>query len=250
MLIPKDDPTRLSLLFHLNSEPWLNDAAYRDALYDQRFPDLDAEAGIVDLPPPPQTDLDRLMAARASIRAFADRSLAAADLSVLMHACYGVTVRSQLADDGGQFLRRTVPSAGGLYPLSLHVFTRAVEGLKDGLYLYDPLDHRLGLRPGRPGLTGLGEVFYTMPFFAQANAVICLGCDFLRIQKKYGPRGYRYALLEAGHAAQNLALKAVARGLGTLAMGGYRDEALARLIGLDPKETGILYTVACGHPQT
>ena len=25
---PLDDPTTLSLLFHLNSEPWLNDAAY------------------------------------------------------------------------------------------------------------------------------------------------------------------------------------------------------------------------------
>ena len=30
-MIPLDDPMSLSLLFHLNSEPWLNDEAYRDA---------------------------------------------------------------------------------------------------------------------------------------------------------------------------------------------------------------------------
>ena len=27
-MIPLDDPMSLSLLFHLNSEPWLNDRAY------------------------------------------------------------------------------------------------------------------------------------------------------------------------------------------------------------------------------
>ena len=31
MQLPLDDPTTLSLLYHLNSEPWLNDEAYESA---------------------------------------------------------------------------------------------------------------------------------------------------------------------------------------------------------------------------
>ena len=35
MSIPVDDPTALSRLYHLNSEPWLNQHAYRGAPYVQ-----------------------------------------------------------------------------------------------------------------------------------------------------------------------------------------------------------------------
>ena len=36
-MIPVDDPQYLSLLFHLNSEPWLNEDAYRSAGYQHEF---------------------------------------------------------------------------------------------------------------------------------------------------------------------------------------------------------------------
>ena len=57
---------------------------------------------------------------------------------------------------------------------------------------------------------------------------------FGRNQKKYGPRGYRYTLLEAGHSAQNVCLRAIELGLGTLCMGGFEDSRLNRVLGLEP----------------
>ena len=69
---------------------------------------------------------------------------------------------------------------------------------------------------------------------------------FLRTQKKYGPRGYRYILLEAGHVAQNLCVRATELGLATLCAGGFLDSALNELLGLQPKHEGIVYTVAAG----
>jgi SagB-type dehydrogenase family enzyme len=70
---------------------------------------------------------------------------------------------------------------------------------------------------------------------------------FRRTQKKYGPRGYRYILLEAGHCGQNFCLKAAELGLSTLCMGGFVDSGLNMMLGLQQKEEGVVYTVAAGY---
>src|SRR5690606_34012618 len=51
-------------------------------------------------------------------------------------------------------------------------------------------------------------------------------------QKPFGSRGSRYVYLEAGAAAQNLQLQAVAEGLGSVCVGGFDDEATADVLGL------------------
>jgi SagB-type dehydrogenase family enzyme len=67
---------------------------------------------------------------------------------------------------------------------------------------------------------------------------------------KYGDRGYRYLLLEAGHAAQNLNLAAVEAGLGCCNLGGFFDEELAGLLLVDTEEEMPLYAVAVGVPAS
>jgi len=76
--------------------------------------------------------------------------------------------------------------------------------------------------------------------------VIVMAAVFLRTQAKYGPRGYRYILLEAGHVGQNICLRAMELGLESLCMGGFLDSALNNLLALKPKEEGVVYTVAAG----
>ena len=77
-----------------------------------------------------------------------------------------------------------------------------------------------------------------------ANLVFCLVADFSRTQKKYGPRGYRYILLEAGHSAQNICLAATELGLGSLCMGGFVDSLVNSYLGLEPHDEGLVYAVA------
>ena len=61
-------------------------------------------------------------------------------------------------------------------------------------------------------------------------------------------RGYRFALLEAGHVVQNLLLTATALGLGAVPLGGYYDRLTDEFLGLDGVNESTLYTVAVGRP--
>jgi SagB-type dehydrogenase family enzyme len=246
MSIPVDDPFALSRLFHLNSEPWLNETAYR-APYLQEFR-TDTDARRTVLPPTPPGPLDRLARRRLSVRAFAPVALPLAALAALLRGGYGVLGPDPL-EGGGAFLRRPVPSAGGLYPLELYLLVNRVEGLAPGVYHFDAEGEALEEVPTKDWRAAAPDVFYTWPFVDQAPVILCLSAVFPRTQKKYGARGYRYILLEAGHVAQNLCLLAVEAGLDTLCMGGYRDTALNRLVGLRVPEEGIVYTIAVGLAQ-
>ena len=61
----------------------------------------------------------------------------------------------------------------------------------------------------------------TAPFVREANLIFFLSAIFNRSQKKYGPRGYRYILFEAGHVAQNLCLVAAEFNLGSFMHGRF-----------------------------
>jgi SagB-type dehydrogenase family enzyme len=72
---------------------------------------------------------------------------------------------------------------------------------------------------------------------------------FARSKWKYKQRAYRYVYLDAGHIAENLALAAVALGLGTCQIGALYDEEVNRLINIDGDDESILYMSTVGHPQ-
>jgi SagB-type dehydrogenase family enzyme len=244
-MISLEDPTTLSLLIHLNSEPWLNDEAYKGAAINQ---ELKVPAGViaeVTLPQPGESAVTELLSKRYSCREFAKKELPLEHVSSLLFASYGAIAPARFSGQTA-FLRRTVPSAGGLFPLELYAFTQRVQGLDDGLYHYDVVAHSLHqLHRGNLWST-LEPMFYTYPFMKDANLVVAMAAVFLRTQKKYGPRGYRYMLMEAGHVAQNLSLRAIELGLATLCMGGFLDSVLNELLGLKVNEEGVIYTVAAG----
>jgi SagB-type dehydrogenase family enzyme len=245
-VIPLDDPTSLSMLFHLNSEPWLNDEAYRGAAYHQDFKQMDAGAARTQLPPPPESALSRLIGLRQSCRAYLPREMPLDAVSPLAVSAYGALQLAEMAD-GSNYLRRSVPSAGGLFPLEVYLFAQRVQGLEDGLYHYDVRGHALELVRAGNRFAELETVLYPYPFVREANLIFALAAVFKRTQKKYGPRGYRYILLEAGHSAQNICLAAAEQGLSSLCMGGFVDSRLNRILDLPPADEGVVYAVAAGY---
>lgn len=246
MTLPVDDPMALSALLHLNSEPWLNEQAYRASPYLQETRTY-AAAPRTALPATEPDIVCALAAARVSTRAFFPMPLTLSVVAAMLRATYGILGPDPLPG-GGQFLRRSAPSAGGLYPLELYLLVGNVTGVASGIYHVDAVGEALEcLRAGNWQEEAAG-IFYTWPYVEAAPLIFCYAADFARTQKKYGPRGYRYIHLEAGHAAQNLCLSAAEHGLGTLCMGGYRDGALNRLLGLSSPREGVVYTVALGHP--
>ncbi len=240
-MIPLDDPTTLSSLFHLNSEPWLNDDAYREGRPSPR-PAFDrAVVDEVVLPLPEQR-----ISREPSCRRFVATTLPLTHVSELLLDGYGLMGDPRRLADG-ESEHRSVPSAGGLYPLELLVMLRRIESLDDGLYRYEAQGHELDLlERGDLFAERLGHSVLAYPFFEHANGLVMMATRFRRTQDKYGPRGYRYILLEAGHVGQNLTVSAARLGLGSLCIGGYLDSRLNAALGLDPLDIGVVYCFAFG----
>jgi SagB-type dehydrogenase family enzyme len=116
----------------------------------------------------------------------------------------------------------------------------------DGLYHYDPRAHELELR--RTGAHGdvLARALLDQRYVGLANIVVVIVGVPGRTMWKYGLRGYRFMLLDAGHLAQNLCLVATALGLGAISLGGFFDHELHDALNLVEGEDPI-YVVAVGH---
>ena len=65
------------------------------------------------------------------------------------------------------------------------------------------------------------------------------------MQLKYGERGIRFLLLEAGHLMQNLCLLSASLGVSTLPLGGYFERDIAQAFRL-PKGDLVLYVGLLG----
>jgi SagB-type dehydrogenase family enzyme len=71
---------------------------------------------------------------------------------------------------------------------------------------------------------------------------------FWRTRFKYGLRGYRFALLEAGHVVQNVLLACTALGLAAVPVGGFYDRPVDALLGADGVNESVVYAVSLGRP--
>ena len=249
MIIPLKDGESLSRLFHINSEPWSNVEAYREAQdYEVQYKEMAGIGAPVTLPAPDDSTLLELLSARVSCREYQLRNMSLATLSTILKCAYGITRTAQMPKVGGGYFR-TVPSAGGLFPLEVYVLAREVSGVTDGIHHYNLRAHSLELlREGR-WFAELEQAMISAPFILNANLIFFLSAVFTRTQKKYGPRGYRYILLEAGHVAQNLCLVAAEQKLGSLCMGGYFDSQLNRFLGFDGIAEAVVYSVAVGYAK-
>jgi SagB-type dehydrogenase family enzyme len=242
------DTRTLALLFHLNSEPWGSSSLWAEEDYRIEFKQLpDAEARVILPPVGEPSGLLQVIGRRRSGRAFAVVEMALADLAEILAGSYGLG-RTITHPGGLKSRARAVPSAGALYPLELYPVLSHVQGADDGLYHYDVLHHALERMRTDVGPRALGEAMIAAPLLRNANAIVFLSAVFDRTLRKYGPRGYRYILFEAGHVAENLCLLATERGLASLCVGGFLDARVNRLLQLDPHAEAVVYCVALGHP--
>ncbi|HVP38260.1 MAG TPA: SagB/ThcOx family dehydrogenase [Candidatus Saccharimonadales bacterium] len=202
----------------------------------------DASGKAVALPPPRRggtVPVEATLLLRASVREYRDTPVALADLSQLLWAGYGIT------HEGG---KRAAPSAGAKYPLDLYVVAGMVEGLAAGIYRYRPEPHDLvGVAAGdlRRELAG---ATWGQEWLAQAPLALAIAATYARTTAKYGDRGRMYVHLDAGMAAENIALQAVALSLGTVAVGAFDDAGVARALRLPPGSEPVLI-LPVGRPR-
>jgi SagB-type dehydrogenase family enzyme len=197
----------------------------------------------------PDTSFELLLRERRSRRRFGADPVSLQDLSTLLHATYGTT---QEGAAGGLHPIRSVPSAGGLYPLEIYPVLRNVEGLAPGLYHYDPLRHLLEVLREQETTEPLGEMMIRLPEIPDVAAtcafVIFVVGIFWRTRFKYALRGYRWVLIEAGHVGQNAVLAAEMLGLSAVPYGGLWDRRVDAFLGLDGVNESVVYSLAAGSP--
>jgi SagB-type dehydrogenase family enzyme len=191
---------------------------------------------MITLPKP-----DRLMPvirldARRSSREFAPRDLTLDHISALLFAAQG-------RRNGEE--KRLIPSAGARYPLEINVAVGRVVTLQSGLYRYIAERHELSpVQVDGDPLAAAAAATFEAPWVADAAAAFLISAMFERTTKPYADqpplgRAERYVWLEAGHAAQNVALAAAALDLATVFVGGFDDEATAAAFQLPAGERPI-----------
>jgi len=207
----------------------------------------DEGATLIALPDPvridvPPLDLRQAIENRQSVRQYAQNALSITELSYLLWCTQGV-----LATSGGATLR-TVPSAGARHALETYLLVNRVEGLPAGLYRYLAIEHELAeLSAGSAHATALAAACLGQSFVATCAAAFIFAAVPYRMTWRYGQRGYRYLLLDAGHACQNLYLAAESLGCGACAIGAFDDAAVNAALGLDGAEQLVLYLATVGR---
>mgnify|MGYP000560097177 CR=1 FL=1 len=205
--------------------------------------------------PPPRLrgamSVEEALARRRSVKNLAERFFLEEPLDLGLVA--QVLWAAQGVNDVERGLR-TVPSAGRSYPLRLYVVVgeRSVkvseeDYLAAGVYRYEPDAHTLVLvRDGdvREELAGGLVTEYNRELVTKAPVSLVIFAVFGRMKYR-GERGARYVLFEAGHAAQNVYLQAVALGMGTLVLGAFEDERVRSSVGAEDGERP-LYVLPIG----
>lgn len=186
--------------------------------------------------------LDQALRTRRSVRDYASRAITLSELSYLLWASDGISQKHF----GQQF--RTAPSAGATYPIETYLVVNNVDGLSEGIYHYVVTSHSLEeLISGSFG-EAIAEAALNQEMCAEAAVVFVWTAVFERSRRRYGQRCYRYIYLDAGHIAENLALTAVAMGLGSCQIGAFYDDEVNNLINVDGVEESAVYMSVVGHP--
>lgn len=174
---------------------------------------------------------------RRSHRLYKEEPITLKELSQILWAAQGITGQE------GNYKLRASPSAGALYPIELYVV------LPNGVYHYLPQKHKLekikdgDLRPD------LAKAALDQWWIEETSCDIVITAVYERTMAKYGQRGRRYAILEAGSVAENIYLQAESLGLGTVGIGAFIDEKVQEVLDI-PKNRHPLYIMPLGYPST
>ncbi len=189
---------------------------------------------------------DEVLFGRQTARGFGPAPIHLAQLAKVLMLSYGVNRSNKDSHFPRPF--RVIPSGGALYPLEIYVHARRVDGLAPGLYHYDPEDHLFDVLRPRDESDLIIPHFIQQDLAMGAAAYVFISAVFARSTFKYGDRGYRFILFEAGHLAQNATLTAQEMGLATTNVGGYSDRAIDRYLGVDGLNESVIYIMLLGQP--
>jgi len=205
---------------------------------------------IIDLPDPKAVEAEPLdvreaIDRRVSVRAYGDKAMSLAELSLLLWCTQGV---KEVAPRPA--ILRTVPSAGARHCFETYVLANRVDGLSPGLYRFLAVDHRLQEVDLGPDVAErVTKACLDQRFILASAATFIWTAVAYRMMWRYGERSYRYMHLDAGHVCQNLYLSAETVGCGACAVAAFDDDELNKALGVDGVDQFAVYVGVVGKKR-
>lgn len=208
---------------------------------------------IVKLPKPKYKyiNLFEVIKKRRSIRKYTNRKISLSQLSTLLYFSLGITSVKKYKIRNMKIFEvlRSWPSGGGLYPLDVYLIPLNVEKLSLGVYFYN-IDHSLSLVRSIKNKNIVYSLFdknvLEIVDIDKSSLLVFIVGSFWRSRLKYGVRAYRYVLQESGHVAQNFYLVSTALKLGACAIGGFIDDNVNKILGIDGISESCVYSLVIG----
>lgn len=207
-----------------------------------RLPKIDLQKPLVKK----QGSLAHIILKRRSRRVFLALDISKKELSYLLFFSAGLINLGDNIDSS----KRPYPSAGGRYPLEIYPLILHCQDLEKGLYHYNVREHTLEMLLKKNLGKWLIKLTGDLNSIADASIVFIVTGVLDRTRIKYGDRGYRYILIEAGHIAQNILLLATELNLISSPIGGFIDSSIVELLDIKLVKEVPLYMIAIGKNES
>ncbi len=205
---------------------------YKDYPRFKQVPLVAADTGSV---------LSRAIASRASKREFAGRPLSIDEVSTLLKYSCGITRVD------GEKKRRAQPSGGARFPIEAYMLVfQGTEGVPAGVHHYNVRDHALEVLFEKDFSRDDIARLFSYDWAQHASIALVLTAVFDRNQRKYGERGYRQILIEAGAIVQNAYLLSGELGLSCCAIDGVDEVAIEKLLDIDGHTESVVCSLIIG----
>lgn len=181
------------------------------------------------------TVMGRFGQSRTSCRSFSDDTIGVEALGEILRVAFSRKVASS-------------PSGGGLNPVRAYVIiTRSIGVLAPGKYEYDASAEQLVCFEPQFDRQEIEFALNSDTVLYGAEVILVVTSELDRQPTKYANRGYRYALVEAGHAAQTVLLTSQELGVASLEYCGFQDDKLAESLGIGGSGIAPIVTIALGR---
>jgi SagB-type dehydrogenase family enzyme len=150
-------------------------------------------------------------------------------------------------------LLRSIPSAGGKHTSEIFFHYSHVKSheksFKNGLYYYDVKDGALRYLLNKDCSEQISHLIVQDDLIQKTMLQFFITSVFPRSTSKYGDRGYRFSLIEAGHLAQNINLIATSMGMSCINVGGFYENDVNNFLEIDGINHSVVYIILIGQPS-
>jgi SagB-type dehydrogenase family enzyme len=124
-----------------------------------------------------------------------------------------------------------------------------VEDMAPGFYLLDVERESTGLISSGVFMKRMARICLDQAWLTDAAIHFLFITNLDILDRTWGARGYRYAMMTAGRMGERLYIAATAMGLGCCGIGAFYDDEAAELIGLN-EDSRVLYLVGVGSVKS